>query len=219
VNHTIIIADDHPLFRAALKQALVNAVDDARILEAESLKQLEQHVHGEIDLVLLDLHMPGANGFSSLIYLRNHFPAVPVVVVSGNEQPSVMHRAVQFGASGFIPKSSSMDTIADAIGEVLGGEVWLPADLPDMDAATDAEDNKFAEQLATLTPQQFKVLIMLTEGLLNKQIAYELEVSEATIKAHVTAILRKLGVYSRTQAVIAASRLQIDHPQDQQVSQ
>ena len=219
MNHTIIIADDHPLFRSALKQALVNAVDNARILEAESLKQLEQHVHGEIDLVLLDLHMPGANGFSSLIYLRNHFPSVPVVVVSGNEQPSVMHRAVQFGASGFIPKSSSMDTIADAIGEVLNGEVWLPADLPDMDAATDAEDNKFAEQLATLTPQQFKVLIMLTEGLLNKQIAYELEVSEATIKAHVTAILRKLGVNSRTQAVIAASRLQIDHPQDQEVSQ
>ncbi|MCP4790429.1 MAG: response regulator transcription factor [Gammaproteobacteria bacterium] len=219
MNHTIIIADDHPLFRAALKQSLTSAVDDARILEAESLKQLEQHVHGEIDLVLLDLHMPGANGFSGLIYLRNHYPSVPVVVVSGNEKPIVMHRAVQFGATGFIPKSSSMETIADAIREVLNGEVWLPDDLPDMDATTDAEDNKFAEQLATLTPQQFKVMIMLTEGLLNKQIAYELEVSEATIKAHVTAILRKLGVYSRTQAVIAASRLQIEHPQDQEVNQ
>jgi DNA-binding NarL/FixJ family response regulator len=219
VHHTIIIADDHPLFRAALKQALTGAVDSARILEVESLKQLEQYVHDDIDLVLLDLHMPGANGFSSLIYLRNHFPSLPVVVVSGNEQPNVMHRAVQFGATGFIPKSSSMETIVEAIGEVLNGEVWLPADLPAMDAVADAEDNKFAEQLATLTPQQFKVLIMLTEGLLNKQIAYELEVSEATIKAHVTAILRKLGVYSRTQAVIAASRLQIEHPQDQQVNQ
>lgn len=217
MNYTIIIADDHPLFRAALKQSVNTAVEEARILEAESLKQLEQHVHGEIDLVLLDLHMPGASGFSSLIYLRNNFPTVPVVVVSGNEQPVVIHRAMQFGAAGFIPKSSAMETIAQAIGEVLNGEVWLPADLPEMSAEDDAEDNKFAEQLASLTPQQFKVLIMLTEGLLNKQIAYELEVSEATIKAHVTAILRKLGVYSRTQAVIAASRLQIEHPQDQEV--
>ena len=217
MNNTIIIADDHPLFRAALSQALTSAVTNVRILEAESLKQLEQYVHGDIDLVLLDLHMPGAKGFSSLVYLRNNYPSVPVVVVSGNEQTAVMQRAIEFGASGFIPKSSSMEMIIAGISTVLNGEIWLPEDTPVADTPSDPEDQALAQQLSSLTPQQFKVLIMLTEGLLNKQIAYELDVSEATIKAHVTAILRKLGVYSRTQAVIAVNRLQIDHPQDHRV--
>jgi len=169
-------------------------------------------------LVLLDLHMPGASGFSGLIYLRTHFPSVPVVVVSGNEQASVIHRAMHFGASGFIPKSSSMSTIAQAIQLVLDGGQWVPDDVPEADQQVDAQDSQFADQLASLTPQQFKVMVMLTEGLLNKQIAYELNVSEATIKAHVTAILRKLGVYSRTQAVIAAGRLRIEHPQDESIN-
>lgn len=217
-NPTIIVADDHPLFRAALIQALVTPVSGARILEAENLQQLEDQMQAEIDLVLLDLHMPGVSGFSGLIYLRNHFPSVPVVVVSGNEQATVIHRAMHFGAAGFIPKSSSMDAIAQAIKVVLDGGQWVPADLPDVDQQMDSQDSQFADQLASLTPQQFKVMVMLTEGLLNKQIAYELNVSEATIKAHVTAILRKLGVYSRTQAVIAAGRMRIEHPQDQAVN-
>jgi DNA-binding NarL/FixJ family response regulator len=217
-NHTIIVADDHPLFRAALIQALATPVSGARIMEAENLQQLEDQMQAEIDLVLLDLHMPGVSGFSGLIYLRNHFPSVPVVVVSGNEQATVIHRAMHFGAAGFIPKSSSMDDIAQAIKVVLDGGQWVPADLPDVDQQMDSQDSQFAGQLASLTPQQFKVMVMLTEGLLNKQIAYELDVSEATIKAHVTAILRKLGVYSRTQAVIAAGRMRIEHPQDQAVN-
>lgn len=216
-TYTIIIADDHPLFRAALTQA-IGSQGDKKVLEAEHLKDLEQQIHSDIDLVLLDLHMPGANGFSGLIYLRTHFPSVPVVVVSGNEQASVIHRAMHFGAAGFIPKSSSMSDIADAVTTVLEGGQWLPSDLPEPDEVMDAQDNKFADQLASLTPQQFKVMVMLTEGLLNKQIAYELNVSEATIKAHVTAILRKLGVYSRTQAVILAGRLSIEHPQDESVN-
>jgi DNA-binding NarL/FixJ family response regulator len=216
-TYTIIIADDHPLFRAALTQA-IGSQGDKKVLEAEHLKDLEQQIHSDIDLVLLDLHMPGANGFSGLIYLRTHFPSVPVVVVSGNEQASVIHRAMHFGAAGFIPKSSSMSDIADAVTTVLEGGQWLPSDLPEADEVMDAQDSKFADQLASLTPQQFKVMVMLTEGLLNKQIAYELNVSEATIKAHVTAILRKLGVYSRTQAVILAGRLSIEHPQDESVN-
>lgn len=216
-TYTIIIADDHPLFRAALTQA-IGSQGDKKVLEAEHLKDLEQQIHSDIDLVLLDLHMPGANGFSGLIYLRTHFPSVPVVVVSGNEQASVIHRAMHFGAAGFIPKSSSMSNIADALTTVLEGGQWLPSDLPEPDEVMDAQDSKFADQLASLTPQQFKVMVMLTEGLLNKQIAYELNVSEATIKAHVTAILRKLGVYSRTQAVILAGRLSIEHPQDESVN-
>jgi DNA-binding NarL/FixJ family response regulator len=216
-TYTIIVADDHPLFRAALTQAIGTQVDGADVLEAEHLQNLEQQMRSEVDLVLLDLHMPGANGFSGLIYLRTHFPSVPVVVVSGNEQPIVIHRAMHFGAAGFIPKSSSMTDIIDAVQVVLNGGQWVPPDLPAADQEMDAQDSKFADQLASLTPQQFKVMVMLTEGLLNKQIAYELSVSEATIKAHVTAILRKLGVYSRTQAVIMASRLRIEHPQDEPV--
>jgi DNA-binding NarL/FixJ family response regulator len=217
-SHTIIVADDHPLFRAALMQSLASQVSAAKVLEAETLQQLEDQIQADIDLVLLDLHMPGASGFSGLIYLRTHFPSVPVVVVSGNEQASVIHRAMHFGASGFIPKASSMSTIAQAIQTVLDGGEWVPEDLPEADQQVDAQDSQFADQLASLTPQQFKVMVMLTEGLLNKQIAYELNVSEATIKAHVTAILRKLGVYSRTQAVIAAGRLRIEHPQDESIN-
>ena len=216
-TYTIIVADDHPLFRAALTQAIGTQVDGADVLEAEHLQHLEHQMRSEVDLVLLDLHMPGANGFSGLIYLRTHFPSVPVVVVSGNEQPSVIHRAMHFGAAGFIPKSSSMTDIIDAVKTILNGGQWVPPDLPAADQAMDAQDSKFADQLASLTPQQFKVMVMLTEGLLNKQIAYELGVSEATIKAHVTAILRKLGVYSRTQAVIMAGRLRIEHPQDEAI--
>ncbi len=217
-SHTIIVAEDHPLFRAALMQSLGSQVSAAKVLEAETLQQLEDQIQTDIDLVMLDLHMPGASGFSGLIYLRTHFPSVPVVVVSGNEQASVIHRAMHFGASGFIPKSSSMSTIAQAIQLVLDGGQWVPDDVPEADQQVDAQDSQFADQLASLTPQQFKVMVMLTEGLLNKQIAYELNVSEATIKAHVTAILRKLGVYSRTQAVIAAGRLRIEHPQDESIN-
>ena len=215
--YTIIVADDHPLFRVALTQAIGAQVEGVNVLEAEHLQHIESQMNNEIDLVMLDLHMPGANGFSGLIYLRTHYPSVPVVVVSGNEQASVIHRAMHFGAVGFIPKSASMANIIEAVQVVLDGGQWVPKDLPVAELQMDAQDSKFADQLSSLTPQQFKVLVMLTEGLLNKQIAYELSVSEATVKAHVTAILRKLGVHSRTQAVIMAGRLRIEHPQDEVV--
>ncbi|MCW8883784.1 MAG: response regulator transcription factor [Motiliproteus sp.] len=210
----IIIADDHPLFRAALKQAVAQAVPDVVVIEADSLTALQETVeaHKDADLVLLDLHMPGTNGFTGLVYLRGQNPSMPVVVVSGSEEPRVMKRAIEYGASGFIPKSAPLDIISGAIVAVLEGEVWLPQDVAEMDEGVTDDDAEFAAKLASLTPQQFRVLMMLTEGLLNKQIAYELNVSEATIKAHVTAILRKLGVHSRTQAVIEASRLGVEPP-------
>lgn len=210
----IIIADDHPLFRAALKQAVTSAVPGVQIVEADTLAAVQEAVeeHSDADLVLLDIHMPGTNGFSGLVFLRGQNPSIPVVVVSGSEAPHVMKRAMDYGASGFIPKSASLDTISEAVSSVLQGEEWLPEEIVEqMDDVTE-EDQKFASALAALTPQQFRVLTMLTEGLLNKQIAYELSVSEATIKAHVTAILRKLGVHSRTQAVIAAQRLGVEPP-------
>ncbi len=208
----IIIADDHPLFRAALRQAVTQAIAGVEIVEADSLAAVQEAVvqHSDADLVLLDLHMPGTNGFTGLIFLRGQNPGLPVVVVSGSEEVSVMKRAMDFGASGFIPKSAPLETISEAIVAVLEGEEWLPQEIhEDQPEDVSVEERKFAEALASLTPQQFRVLTMLTEGLLNKQIAYELNVSEATIKAHVTAILRKLGVHSRTQAVIAAQRLSV----------
>ncbi|WP_151671540.1 response regulator [Nitrincola schmidtii] len=210
----VIIADDHPLFRAALKQAVMQAVPGVKIVEADSLTAVQgaAEQHADADLILLDIHMPGAQGFSGLVFLRGQHPSIPVIVVSGSEEIHVMKRAMDYGASGFIPKSSPLETIADAISHVLQGEEWLPEDISDSMDELPEEDYNFAAAIASLTPQQFRVLTMLTEGLLNKQIAYELNVSEATIKAHVTAILRKLGVHSRTQAVIAAQRLGVEPP-------
>ncbi|MDN6180776.1 MAG: response regulator transcription factor [Halomonas subglaciescola] len=214
IAHKFIVADDHPLFRAALTQALRQLAPQVDIVEADTMEATKDVVnrHPDADLVLLDLHMPGANGFSGLIQLRGQMPDIPVAVVSGSDEPYVVRRALDYGASGFIPKSSSLTLIAEAVGEILAGEIWLPEALSGVLEDTNEEEARFAEAIASLTPQQFRVLNMLNEGLLNKQIAFELSVSEATIKAHVTAILRKLGVHSRTQAVIAAKKLEVDPP-------
>ena len=204
----LVIADDHPLFRDALRQAVASVVAAARIDEAGSFEELIALLDqdSDVDLVLLDLSMPGISGFSGLIYLRAQFPAIPVVIVSASDDGGTIRQSLDFGASGFIPKRFGVDTLHDAITKVLGGDVWVPADT-DLSSATDPELTRLRDRLVTLTPQQVRVLMMLSEGLLNKQIAYELGVSEATIKAHVSAILQKLGVESRTQAVIAASKI------------
>ncbi|MET4694879.1 response regulator transcription factor [Endozoicomonas lisbonensis] len=212
MEHTIIIADDHPLFRAALQAALRQGLINPEIHEAGSIAAL-QSVLGQVpspDLILLDLHMPGAHGLSGLIFLRGHYPEVPVAIVSASDDQQVIQRAMQHGAHGFIPKSSPLDTLKEAIGRILDGEVWLPGNMAGI--ATQQETPDIEQKLASLTPQQFRVLGMISEGLLNKQIAYDLEVSEATIKAHVTAIFKKLGVRNRTQAVIAMKELEIDQP-------
>src|SRR5262249_48542646 len=164
--------------------------------------------HDEADLVLLDLAMPGVRGFSGLLYLRAQYPGMPVVVVSGNEDPAVIRRCLEFGASGFIPKTLPVEIIREVIGKVLEGAVWCPPGV-DLTQAADAETRQLVSRLASLTPQQVRVLMMLSEGLLNKQIAHELGVSEATVKVHVSAILQKLGVDSRTQAVIAAAKIEV----------
>jgi DNA-binding NarL/FixJ family response regulator len=205
---TIVIADDHPLFRGALRQAIGSLMPQTRVLEANGLEELHGALNSEkeVDLILLDLTMPGVQGFSGLISLRAQHPHIPVVIVSASEEPTIIRRAIEFGASGFIPKSLDVDGIGAAIQAVLAGETWIPPDV-DLTAAEDKETTDLVRRLATLTPQQVRVLMMLSEGLLNKQIAYELTVSEATVKAHVSAILDKLGVDSRTQAVIAASRI------------
>lgn len=205
----ILIADDHPLVRGALRQAVANAVAGAEIVECGALEGVTKalEANSEVDLILLDLAMPGVRGYSGLMMLRAQYPGVPVVVVSGREERNVIRLCIDFGASGFIPKSTDMETMQSAIRAVLAGDLWAPSDV-DLNGPVDRDTADSVRRLASLTPQQVRVLMMLSEGLLNKQIAYELSVSEATVKAHVSAILQKLGVESRTQAVIAAARIE-----------
>ena len=209
VQYRLVIADDHPLFRGALRAAVSALLPNAEITEAgtfdEVVNLLERGT--EVDLVLLDLAMPGARGFSGLMYLRAQYPGVPVAVVSANDDPAAIRRCMQIGASGFIPKTLGIDGMRTAISKILGGGVWTPPDV-DLAQAADVETAELMARMATLTPQQVRVLMMLSEGLLNKQIAYQLGVSEATVKAHVSAILQKLRVESRTQAVIAAAKIE-----------
>jgi DNA-binding NarL/FixJ family response regulator len=206
-NTHIVIADDHPLFRGALRQAIASVVP-AKISEAGTFEELTARLEQEadVDLILLDLSMPGISGFSGLIYLRAQYSAIPVVVVSASDDVATIRRSMDFGASGFIPKRLGIEALRPAILGVIKGDIWIPPDI-DLSAAADPEMTRLRDRIVTLTPQQVRVLMMLSEGLLNKQIAYELSVSEATIKAHVSAILQKLGVESRTQAVIAAARI------------
>jgi DNA-binding NarL/FixJ family response regulator len=208
-SYRLLIADDHPLFRGALREAVTGLFSEVDIAEAGTFEELTDLAErgGEVDLVLLDLSMPGVRGFSGLMYLRAQYPGLPVVVVSANDDPAVIRRCMEFGASGFIPKTLGIDALRQAVTRVLQGEVWTPPDV-DLARQSDAETAAMIARLATLTPQQVRVLMMLSGGLLNKQIAYELGVSEATVKAHVSAILQKLGVESRTQAVIAAGKIE-----------
>ena len=210
--YRIVIADDHPLFRDALRLAVQDAMSDVIFDDAGSLKEALDILTSsdDVDLVLLDLKMPGVQGFSGLMLMRAQFPLIPVVVVSGSEETSVISRAISLGALGFIPKSAPVEDMQAAISAVLNGDVWLPENV-DLSASDSDEIDDLAQRLSNLTPQQTKVLMMLREGLLNKQIAYELSVSEATVKAPVSAILQKLNVDSRTQAVIAASRIDGEH--------
>jgi DNA-binding NarL/FixJ family response regulator len=204
----IIIVDDHPLFRDAMKAALSASASKLSISEAGSLDEVTGQLgrKQDCDLILLDLKMPGVQGLSGLAYLRAQYPDVPVAIVSGNEEQAIIRRALALGASGFIPKSTPAETMRAAVAAILAGDVWAPVTSGEP-TAQEREIDDLSRRLATLTPQQVRVLMMLRTGLLNKQIAYELDVSEATVKAHVSAILQKLNVDSRTQAVIAASKI------------
>jgi DNA-binding NarL/FixJ family response regulator len=206
------IADDHPLFRSALLEVINHNFNDVTISESSdlesTLKALDENP--DIDLLLLDLHMPGSQDLFGLITVREKFPGIPVTVVSANESPSVINRAIGHGASGYIPKSASAKVLYEAIKALTEGERWLPSHVPPQISPITNEEKSLAAKIAALTPQQYRVLCYLREGWLNKQIGFELGVTEATIKAHITAIFRKLGVSNRTQAVIMLSQLAID---------
>ncbi|GAA0297821.1 response regulator [Psychrosphaera haliotis] len=207
---TVLIADDHPLFRAALKQAVGHSFAQQLILEAEDVTQLKNLVESnpQLELLFLDLHMPGNDGFTTLMMLQNHYPDLIVVMVSSDDDPEMIYQAIDFGAAGFIPKSADLNTIQQAIDVVLEGETWLPADLPPrVNKDEQTPQQKLAKQLSELTPQQYKVLSMIADGQLNKQIAYDLDIKETTVKKHVSAILLKLGVNNRTLAGLAFQQL------------
>jgi DNA-binding NarL/FixJ family response regulator len=207
----ILIADDHPLFREALKLAVGHVLPGCVIHEADSVASLFAALEKvpQLDLLLLDLNMPGAQGFSALVQARAHYPAVPIIVISGRDDSRIVERTQAHGAAGFVPKSSPPDAIGEAVKAVQHGELWFPRKSVST-AVLDHSEADAATRLATLTPQQFRVLSMVSGGLLNKQIAAELNVSEATIKAHMTAIMQKLGAGNRTQAVLMAQRLSLD---------
>ena len=211
---TILVADDHPLFREALRGVVGRNVPGAELHEADNADGLYAmaDAHPDADLLLLDLNMPGAQGFSALVHLRGLHPQLPVVMVSAREEPAVIRRALDHGAMGFIPKSSNADALGAALRRVLDGDRVVP-DIAGSAPATAPDEHDVAARIRELTPQQFRVLQMLGSGKLNKQIGFELGVSEATIKAHMSAILRKLGASNRTQAVLMAGRLSVDPEQ------
>lgn len=206
---TLIVADDHPLFRAALREAVTRLLPNARIIEAGSLKMLDEaaQVNPTADLILLDLRMPGAQGFSALVHLRARYPSIPVAVISAAESASIVRRSLEFGASGFIPKSTSIERIGTMLRDLLDGKIALPEDYVEPSSERGEPDRDMARKMARLTPQQLRVLFLLAEGHSNKTIAQDLRVSEATVKAHVTVILRKLDLERRTQAALLAQRL------------
>ncbi|GLR81925.1 response regulator transcription factor (plasmid) [Azospirillum oryzae] len=206
---TIVIGDDHPLVQAALRDALGKAMPEVRVIECPDLDSVMTAVGrgpDDIDLVLLDLNMPGTHGFAGLFLMLAHHPTVPVAILSALQDSDTIRRALAYGASGYIPKSLSMPAMADAIRAILSGETWAP---PLSAASTEADEADAARRFASLSPQQLRILTMIVDGKLNKQIAGELNVSEQTVKVHVSSILRKLNVVSRTQAAVVAGRLAV----------
>ena len=210
-DHCIIIVDDHPLFRDALKHALEQALPKPQLIELGSMSELTDRLRAniEVDLILLDLSIPGVQGFSGLIHLREQHPTLPVAIVSATDNNETIRRCLDLGALGFIPKTLPIEQVIVAVQAILSGETSIP-DKYDPDLIENDPNSEIKARLGTLTPQQKRVLKMLSDGMLNKQIAYDLTVSEATIKAHVSAILKKLEVSSRTQAAIAVSKIDGD---------
>jgi DNA-binding NarL/FixJ family response regulator len=208
-----LIADDHPLFRVALAQACANILGaDALLLQAQNMDQLWPLLrqHPDTNFIFLDLKMPGSDGFTGLTALRTEYPDVPVIMVSAEEDPMIIKQALALGASAYIPKSAPLERLSDAVSAVLNGDTWLPEELiADVNNATSLIDDDFAQRLEQLTPQQFRVLKMVADGLLNKQIAYEMNVQETTVKQHVSAVLRKLNVNNRTLAGILFEKLRL----------
>ena len=208
-----LIVDDHPLFREALMSALRLVSAEADIYEATSIEGALDMLdaHDDFELALLDLSLPGTTGFSGLIRLRASRPKLPILVVSGHEEPAVVREALSLGVAGYVPKSTSKQRLAEAIAKALAGDVYEP-DLPRSAAieVRPSEESRILRRLRDLTPQQLAVLELVREGRQNKAIAHELKLAETTVKAHMSEVLRKLGVASRTQAVIEVAKVDFE---------
>ncbi|MFT4994607.1 MAG: DNA-binding NarL/FixJ family response regulator [Paraglaciecola sp.] len=206
-----LIADDHPLFRDAMVGALAPLFLTSEIIQSDSLDSTLQalSLNRDTDLVLLDLHMPGCDNFYGLIRVSEDYPNIPLVVVSASDSVAVVSRVMGFGAKGFIPKSAAIQDIAQALQAIMEGKSWLPHGMREKISAVDDEEIGIAQKVAELTPKQFQVLKLLQDGLLNKQIGNALSITEATVKAHISAIFRKLEVHTRTQAVLILKQLEL----------
>jgi len=209
-NTKIIIADDHPLFRLALKNSLQKSIPNCTILEAEDFTSLTQLLaeYSHADILLLDLQMPGCEGFSALVFALSQYPQIPVMVVSAHSEPEIIRRSMDHGAAGFLPKSADLPVMTEALKTVIAGGLWQPSGVETSFGVSPSEE-AVADGLSKLTQQQFRVASMVYQGLLNKQIAAELNITEATVKAHMTEIFRKLGLNSRTQVVLALGQLAV----------
>ncbi|MBX2868721.1 MAG: response regulator transcription factor [Acidiferrobacterales bacterium] len=210
MSKTVIISDDHPLFRQALRTAIAPLFSNANIIEVETLAETQdQLADHSVDLLLLDLRMSDSKGLVGLMIIKGSYPEVPVIIVSASEGAETIRSAIQAGASGYISKSASPDQIRESISLVAQGEVAIP-DVARSDVSdSERQELEAIENISLLTPTQLKVLVKMTEGMLNKQIAYYMDISEATVKSHVTAIFKKLQVRTRTQAVVLAKQLEV----------
>lgn len=208
--YTILIADDHPLFREAITNVMCGSFPGCQTLETDELESTLALTRDrdDIDLILLDLNMPGMNGLHGLITLRNEAPMLPVVIVSAEEDKQIIMQAITYGASGFITKSSPREEMSQALEQILAGNTWMPADVVQADGDNSQPARSMDNELfSSLTRRQLLVLERMSMGESNKQIAYNLNIAETTVKAHVSAILRKLGVHNRMQAVLCAGSL------------
>ena len=210
---SFVIADDHPMVRDALASALRSTFKTAEVAFAGTFAETQAALTAapETDLLVLDLDMPGMQGLSGLAALRATFPTIPIAIVSATTNPAAMRQTIEMGAAGFIPKLAPSERFLEVIGAILDGVIWLPPEAADQALASG--DREIAAKAARLTPQQHRVLVLMAEGKPNKLIAFEMQITEPTVKAHVTEILRKLGATSRTQAVIAAQRLSLEPAQ------
>jgi DNA-binding NarL/FixJ family response regulator len=208
----VLVADDHPLFRAALRLALAQAVPEAEVIEAHDVASMRAAAAAEPDLVLLDLLMPGARSLAPLAWLRSQYPGTAVMIVSANEDPDVIRRSRAFGAAGYVVKSAAQSELVAAIRAVADCGLWFPPDLGAVPRSASEPRESLAARLNSLTPQQYRVLELVAQGRLNKQIAADLDIEETTVKAHVSAALAKLGVRNRMQAALVLRELEIQGP-------
>lgn len=214
MNRKILIIDDHPIFRHAMTTILRQRFEDTVIIEAGTIAAAHDLLKNdcEYDLVMLDLNMPDSNGLSGLLDLRNNYPTSPVVIISAETEKQSILQSISYGAVGFISKSSSIEEIASSIESIFEGNVCLPSDiLRNNNVCTQKSESKISpEKIRSLTRKELTVLKYLNQGLANKVIAYELHISETTVKSHVSSILRKLGASSRVQVVAGAGNINLD---------